>query len=160
MFYGKAPSKGEIYMKKTILVLVMGFYFAASSAMACMSAVSEKKLFDVEVLGVHDIKMQTGDMVRVQATYPVVPKYLNSKLTLDYDSKVLFFVKETSYSKEMQAQYPDPIVGSGGNVFYFRAVQPGNTTITIRRQDKQSGEAIEEKSQNLEVRERPLKRGC
>ncbi len=147
-------------MKKIILVLTLGFYFVSASAMACMSAVSEKKLFDVRFLGVNNIKMQTGDMVRIETTYPVVPKYLNSKLTLDYDKKVLFFVQETSFSKETQAQYSEPIVGSGGSVFYFRAVQPGNAVITIRRQDKTSGEVIEENSQNLEVTERPVMRGC
>lgn len=108
-------------MKKILFsVLALVPMIAASDVQACMSQVSEHLYYQVNMAGTTTVKAETGDLISVSFSAPVIAKL--PKIAID--SKILEVVADVNTT-------PPGLLGSSSRTLYLRVVGGGTTTVRV-----------------------------
>lgn len=132
------------------LTLTAGAFQPA--AQACIQNVSERALFDVNVPGKQVIESQTGDMVRLALTLPLIPRNLGSYFEAQFDKQQLQLVAEVSLPADLGEKLP---MGVMGRVFYFRVIGTGSSKIVLTAKDRDGQFGLGMVSQEVVSKLRP-----
>jgi hypothetical protein len=126
-----------------VSALALGWVAASVPAQACISAVKEKVLYQVNLPGKEVIKAETGDMITVRYDATVT----RNRVFVTYDQKVLKVLADENVT-------PDGLVGATHHVLYFQVIGAGDTVIEVKQ-----GASLHVR-QEVETKLAPVHRGC
>ena len=130
----------------TVLIPTVAFLIHLTNANACISRISERRYFVVNIPGTEVIRAESGDLIRLTLRNPVVP----GKVQTRFDERVLRAVTRVNAT-------PDGIVGAATNEYFFEVVDGGNTTIELAFVSP-SGKVISGVKQEVQAKARPVTR--
>lgn len=136
------------------MITKLAMAFAALSlvstnpAQACMRSYSESKVIDLMASNAEAIRLQTGDLVRFEYTYPLTPNAMIESVKVKTDKDLL----PMTVKNPITAEYPNRryIVGVGGEALYFRALGDGKVTLRIRLVNK-AGTVVRDVEQDFDI---------